>query len=120
MRLRMSSQDTDSIDQAQNEILKGEKREPDYAVIKRHQDYQYDLQHGKRLIPFLLVRAGMIILGFVSAAFGLNFILHFLIWSATWFSLTSGVVLFFGGLFLALRGLFGKSVTLGDVFYFFS
>ena len=108
----MPTQNTDSFEKAQEEILTGKKREPDYAAIERHQDYQRDMRHGKRLIPFLLVRAAMIILGVLSAAVGF----YFMLWSATWFILASGVILFLGGLFLALRGLLGKRVTLHDVF----
>jgi hypothetical protein len=112
----MSPQDTDSLEEAQNEILTGKKREPEHAAIKRHQNYQYEMRHGKGLICFLLVRATMIFLGVVSAAVGF----YFMLWSATWFILASGLVCFFGGLFLAFRGLLGKRVTLSDVFYYFS
>lgn len=103
-----------SFEANQEALLTGKKREPDHAAIKRHQEYQNELRHGQRLIPFLLGRAALIISGIVSAFTGF----YLLLMSATIFHVVGGIGLFLFGGYLGLRGLFGKKATLDDVWWF--
>lgn len=112
----MPRQETESFEKTQTDILSGKKKRPDYTAIKRHQDYQYELRHGQGLIPFLLARIAMIVLGVMLVLGGVSL----MDWNDTWFFVIGGIVLVLGGLLLAVRGILGKRGSLLHVWYFLS
>ena len=113
-RQRTSSPNQGSFEKDQEALIKGKRKKPDYDAIERHRRFQRELRHGPRLGAFLLARAAMIIAGITAAVTGF----YFLLMSASGVHVAGGLALLMLGIFLVLRGLVGKRVSLIDMFWF--
>ena len=111
---RISSPNQGSFEKDQEALITGKRKEPDYEAIERHRRFQRELRHGPRLGAFLLARAAMITSGIIAALTGF----YFLLMSASGVHIAGGLALLMVGIFLVLRGLVGKRMSLMDMFWF--
>ena len=102
----MMRRSNDSFERDQTVLASGEKREPDYAAIRRHQRYQSELRKSSSVVRFFRGRVAFLLGSIAIIALGSNI----LDMSNGGLGSYVGVALLVLGCFLAITAVFGKHV----------
>ena len=90
-------------------------RQSNRRAVDRHLRYQREIRRGQSLIPVVLARAALLVLGLSSIVVGF----YLLLWSASLLVIVVGIALLVLGVYLVLRGLLFRKVRLEDVLWWF-